>query len=802
MVFTGEDAEKAARKLAALDEYENVVDSALWEYGLTIDYDTLQIREIKPDDEAFAKRRQAYLENGILRFYSGMRRFKAWDKNGGQLPDAYREIDDQTRVEERLNALEVNFQVPRLRERDQHILRTATRSVSKAGRAKTGSEIKASAAEVQGKMEHTRVKLRLYRLYQGMKEKLAAEDAAGAGQFDSLQTAIEDYVYKNRDTLEDRRDAEEAEAQTLTALKEKLTAMCKDGVKKCSKYAAILLGLLAGESSGYLEVPSRIKPLHVEDNKIGLSAGEAHKIAKREYRDCKDIPLFTHRPSIKDVEQGGLGDCYLLSGLLSVVDQNPEEIMNIMRDNGNGTVTVCFKPARVEKTGLDEKKVFEPYYVTVEKTIPVKKKNENDIFSTGALWVKMMEKAYTASGLGKIDSINKDRKRKGKLPFTFSDLQQAIESGKVTLDYGDIEGGSAGEFVGLLLGKESEETVLDKNRADNVADRIGSMLPAINEPAWDMRPETKYGHERYDSIVFEYIDMQDYAKAQRYLSLQKPVSKSRSDAAGQAYLREKGELEKYRKSCMLHLDIIDTLVRSQKGDIWKMDSEAKIRAWYARIKQWFSHYKNMKKKRNRKDKIIESVRDNYLTYEYDDIFENIAEAEFNITVDILQKRHLHQFHKMHRGRQKPEAGKDQKAGEAKDAKEDKDSEQILDSHYTARERKLFGKIEESLRSGGYITFGTRELAANQNGRNGESMDRGLVGGHAYMLMNTRKIMVNGEEQLYFVVMNPWAGTGVFYKVGADHTTRHAAEREKEEGVFLMDLKTFARVVDSWEKVPA
>lgn len=60
------------------------------------------------------------------------------------------------------------------------------------------------------------------------------------------------------------------------------------------------------------------------------------------YADRRKDSLFPHEPSINDVKQGNLGDCYLLAGVSALINEHPEKIKECMKDNGDGTVTVRF----------------------------------------------------------------------------------------------------------------------------------------------------------------------------------------------------------------------------------------------------------------------------------------------------------------------------------------------------------------------------------------------------------------------------------------------------------------------------
>lgn len=776
----GDKAAKVTQKMEAVSEYANVVESVLWEYGLRIDQDTLQIREIYENDEAFAKRRQAYQANGALRYYLAVKKYQKIQESE-EAPPVEQQVLQKTRMEENLSAMEARLKIVAAREK------VSTRGAIQRERAETGDIIKASEEEAQGKREHIQLKVRLLTIFNTYKHKLLMKKQAGGKAFQALQVLIEDYVYANRDIYENRTRAEEQEASALKALKIALFKIKTGLLDRSSRYAAILLGMLTESNNGYLEAPTG--EIHiVEDENIILKDQEVNGVKKAcKYQDCTNIPLFTHRPNIKDIAQGGLRDCYLLAGLISVVDQNAEEIMNIMKDNGDGTVTVCFKR---EETDASGNKVYTPCYTTVRKTVPVLKENERDVFSRGALWVKMIEKAYVASGLHIFHQINQERAKK----LTYRKLQKEIESGSRKVEYKEIARGRSGEFISLLLGKKSETHFLAKNRAEHVGDRIGRMLPEVSTPGWDSSAARKFGDESVDSIVYEYIKKQDQKKAQRFLSLQKPGALERQDDTIMAqYQAEKEELQKYRRTCILNLDIVETLAREKGVDMLQLKTEEEIKKFYDEIKEIFLKCCNKTATSAFADdkKIIERVVGYYVTADFDTRFLPVAVKQFNDTLDILQERHIALLRRSKAG------GAGAGAGAVVRAPQD---------YYSARDLKLFGRIEAALQSGAYITFGTRELSDRKTGKNEESESGGMVGTHAYAIINTRRIMVNNEERLFVVVMNPWAEKGLIYNVEAteikERAIRGKKDGEKEEGVFCLELRQFAEIVTNWDTVAA
>eukprot|EP01037_Dinobryon_pediforme_P007662 gene7662-7723_t len=103
-------------------------------------------------------------------------------------------------------------------------------------------------------------------------------------------------------------------------------------------------------------------------------------------------PLFgAAGPSINDVNQGYLGDCYLLSSLGEVAKQNASYISSMFTSNGNNTYGVRFYVNGVAT------------YVTVNNFL-------TNTFNSGAdIWASLAEKAYAqlqASGVITGNTIN------------------------------------------------------------------------------------------------------------------------------------------------------------------------------------------------------------------------------------------------------------------------------------------------------------------------------------------------------------------------------------------------------------
>lgn len=108
--------------------------------------------------------------------------------------------------------------------------------------------------------------------------------------------------------------------------------------------------------------------------------------------------LFTGgKPKASDIRQGSIGDCYLIASLESIVRKDPSMIYNMIKDNGDQTVTVRLFDVK----GSGKNKVFTPKFITFEKSLP---SHGNTAIGSG--WVQMLEKAY-AIEKGSYDHIGK-----------------------------------------------------------------------------------------------------------------------------------------------------------------------------------------------------------------------------------------------------------------------------------------------------------------------------------------------------------------------------------------------------------
>ncbi|MDO4531441.1 MAG: C2 family cysteine protease, partial [Bacillota bacterium] len=254
------------------------------------------------------------------------------------------------------------------------------------------------------------------------------------------------------------------------------------------------------------------------------------------WKNLKDQPLFSHEPSIGDIKQGKIGDCYLQAALASMVYADPQSVKELLKDNGDGTVTVRFYQGGAYGANMT------PVYVTVTKEIPVF--FGFAAYSRGALWVHMIQKAYAASGLHRTDNDFKfDLEREAKetnaseikkIRKKYTEQQGAAANQEVNqfvekktdelfsvyqYSYRRIEGGKSSYFIKKLTGKEEKMTERTIVTAKNVEEFFNDYR--VNTWLTNQKNQDK-DNPAYDCIVDIKLQLQKLLK-EKYLMKHKDV---------------------------------------------------------------------------------------------------------------------------------------------------------------------------------------------------------------------------------------------------------------------------------------
>ena len=128
---------------------------------------------------------------------------------------------------------------------------------------------------------------------------------------------------------------------------------------------------------------------------VNIRDGAMQNFFMRTKENRKDDPLFAHEPTINDLRQGKVSNCWMVAGTTALIDLDPSIIKNCMKDNGDGTVTV-----RLYNTKMDleaGKPVVCPVYVKVKKEVP-RLDTGGVILTDGPLWMSILERALAHIG--------------------------------------------------------------------------------------------------------------------------------------------------------------------------------------------------------------------------------------------------------------------------------------------------------------------------------------------------------------------------------------------------------------------
>ncbi len=251
-----------------------------------------------------------------------------------------------------------------------------------------------------------------------------------------------------------------------------------------------------------------------------LTRYRPQNIRPYDMRDDSEKPLFPHEPCMEDLCQGTLGDCYLIAAVAALVERDPSAIKNIMKDNGK-TVTVKLHH-------LDGK----PFYITMTKEVPTgeNRGKESDAYGQSCLWLQMLEKAYTLSGMAEeqnklywntpLDKIEADRESKEYIASK-RDVYRELEKQNIR-SYESISGGHEENVYRVLTGItldtheiEKKNLISSKKMSTYMKDRdrkTGKLNKANFQPMINEVMQLLQRAEREGSVVFcsSRTDFEDY----------------------------------------------------------------------------------------------------------------------------------------------------------------------------------------------------------------------------------------------------------------------------------------------------
>lgn len=531
------------------------------------------------------------------------------------------------------------------------------------------------------------------------------------------------------------------------------------------RYASLLLSYLHSEQMGELVKKSKGKEVRVYDKSYGGFDVQLEK-KDRPYIDrlksVKDEPLFAHDPMLKDIHQGALGDCYFLAALAGIVAKNPETIKEMMKDNGNGTVTVRFYDF-VKDDGLlgDGRTYKKPYYVTVDKTIPERtyldRHSKGDSYSKGALWVKMMEKAYSAVR-------DHDDKKYNHLK---------IRGKGETINYTEIESGQSHLALEHLTGESFYYySDLKKNNPIRVKAFRGHFTgkASVVEGKILNSPSKLYFYQQHNRQGKDTEKIDENAK--------KYLAKKEFTDSGNLKAQFKEELDGYKTiETMMEKALLS---RIQLMEIQAMDTETYVDTM-ENLGKYLEKLISQLKGCNGQE-LSDKLLDNLQDYDWEGN-KTLRSKELKGGGRIRRKAFEDIGYEMIRNCWKVSGQNADKLlatikemlktfTEALEAKN-------KGSIYTEAELNILGAFDEGLTAQKKCYFGTKKFestAADGEGTAGEHTFKGICETHAYTVLSIEEHEINNVTKKFLRVQNPHGGNIPMYLIVENENKKAKVQR--------------------------
>ena len=505
-----------------------------------------------------------------------------------------------------------------------------------------------------------------------------------------------------------------------------------------------------------------------------------------EYRDASKELLFPSEPSIEDVKQGMIADCYLMAALVSIVQSDPMAIKKSMHDNGK-TVTVRFyEPVENKENPAVQK--MKPVYVTVNKTVPRYKARDYDIYAKGGLWVAMIEKAYAAWGKHPNENIARLKEKamnrymdqgffENAMELAEAEVNQYLEASNGS--YATMgNGGTAEDFIQMFTGKEAERRYYTRQNTEDGAKGIikqravaaaksevnllsvgGNLMTGLSdftEPyerfkkrygedaAKELLKMTDPSSEEINTNSFSIDFMKIYASSLEALPelvikkfYEVDVDKATRGVDG-------SNKKKIRQTKMMYLEDVQNILKEEIDKSWAA----------------------VKNKNPNEQEML-----NKFLEKYDSVFKNILE-HMMLRMEELQDESLEIDEKERRIQlqHRSESGK-----------------------YTKFAIEEYEYIQEVLKEGGNITYGIHQFSKKEGFlmAGGPVEKEGISEGHAYSVIGTEEM----DGKKFIKLRNPWAGGTMQYSRtkgpdGKERIHRNRNESEDTDGIFFVELNEF------------
>ena len=584
-----------------------------------------------------------------------------------------------------------------------------------------------------------------------------------------------------------------------------------------------------------------------EENTIDYTSEEPQHSPKRLERykdrtfgwtDRRDATLFEHEPSINDIEQGHMGDCYFLAAIGNIVSTKPEIIKEMMRDNKDGTVTVRFFDFDHKR----EEGQLLPIYVKVNKTV-AQLDGQEDLNAKNCLWVQLLEKAFVCSGIAKsmqnlFDKVFKkehmhlnlslDLRNPNIYDFapnmkafgpTTKELKEneMIEEKKT---YGDLEGGFASLVLPLMTGKYMKDTRLQRDglywHDFKNADKLDKVQPDTETDFYSFGE-----HEDEDAKEYLYSIMKRHdEKKKKEIDKENEEIKEYNEGVYEKrkkYTKEERQNMSYGQMASLGLVTKDEIKFAARKSYSFTSEEKDMMKYYMYTGKKIPEDKEDPETLSRIKTCSEFVKE-FLSY-----LDKNEKITLNMDPSKLYMRHLNGFNREFISKAKDEEKKALREAFLNSddyisvcnwfKKRLKRPDGKSGARYTHFTGKYYGKaldiyenIDKALKDKKLITAATDEDKLKETRGKiteiKEDEDDGIVGGlvvnHAYSVVGVTERKFGGKTFKFVVLRNPWKsdGTQYFYNPKTKKLLRRSVKDDNSTGGYTMiELSEFMMISD-------
>ena len=612
-----------------------------------------------------------------------------------------------------------------------------------------------------------------------------------------------------------------------------------------------------------------------------------------ELHDRSADPLFPHPPCVSDIAQGGMGNCWFLSSLSDLLAHDSDSVRNMMKDNGDGTVTVRFFAPYDHTYRGNNYQEMAPVYIKVDKKVNLQ---TNRI----ALWVQIVSKAYCAFTHMRLKKLPE----KDQL-WNENNLYKNIPKDKMVIDYGYIaNGGQMRNCMPFLTGRinsrridlqggiseiETEDTFMAqvyensvKEDARKEAEKTASVvdkefgvyktqwsyvvtvhkevldeacsvgmdkvvqnmkrLKEVEQKTTDLRASLEVANDlvkrlimdgpgmrflNNEGIIFRKVvrgeldpeklnsnEQRLYEKAYDYVKenfdflegycrgeseIKKFVYKSFDElmnASGQGLKALKDEAEALKQYAESDREKI-RLDKDVEPPKLSVEKTAKLKVALALDKaagQLISHVdvdvqgRDFRKMFRQRKKSVEALK-------YADI-PVLKDGKTDWIEDIVVLMAIPR-------EQAFELAKKQaiktlsKIESAYDEAENSKNMEVFSGEYSERALQTFQDIKKMLAEGQYLGSGSRQGWGKVSKWGRESMDEGTAGNHAYAILGTKEVTMDGKRIYLLKVRNPWGQYSTeYYRNAKTGKMGFRTNETNDSGVFYMELTHFFRVFNT------